>query len=202
MSGRWRAWADAHRLAAIVIGGSAGAVEKLALLLPALPPTTTVPVIVVVHLRANEPMTLPRLYADTCALPIRVPSDKQPCDGGVVWFAPPDFHLLVESDRTFALALDEPVHFSRPAIDVLFESASHAYRDGLVAILLGGASRDGASGAAHVRANGGLVIVEDPRTAQHPIMPSAAIAAADPQLVADGTTIAALLGEMGGSTTR
>jgi two-component system chemotaxis response regulator CheB len=191
---RARAWVDAHAPAAIVIGGSAGAIETLGVLLPEIAATTALAIVVVVHLRANEPSLLSKLLARSCALDVRVPLDKQPCTGGVVWLAPPDYHLMVEDDRVFSLVLDEPVYFSRPALDPLFVSAADAFGHGLVAVVLGGASRDGAEGARRVRECGGLVVVEDPETTPYPLMPEAAIALADPQLVCDRERIAALLG--------
>ena len=193
LSEQWTSWASLHPTQAIVIGGSAGALETLRMILPALAETTAIPVVVVLHLRPHEPTRLPALLASDCALPLRLPLDKQPCTGGVVWLAPPDFHLLVEDERVFSLAADEPVHFSRPAIDVLFASAADAYGPGLVAVVLAGASRDGAAGAAHVRACGGFLIVEDPATAEYPVMPAAAIAGAAPHVVTSREGIAALL---------
>lgn len=193
LSEMWRAWGVP---AAIVIGGSAGSIEALGVLMPALVAGAAVPVVVVVHLRPSEPTMLPLVLARRCALPVRIPDDKQPCSAGVVWLAPPDFHLLVELDRSFALSLDEPVHFSRPAIDSLFMSAADAWGPSLVAIVLSGANRDGADGARAVRERGGLVVVEDPATVEFPVMPAAAIAAADPQIVAARPAIAALLAEM------
>lgn len=191
-----RVWMNGRTPAAIVIGGSAGAIETLGVLLPAIAATTEVPVVVIVHLRANEPSLLPQLLARSCALPVRVPLDKEPCTGGVLWLAPPDFHLMIETDRTFSLVVDEPVHFSRPALDPLFVSAADAFGEQLVGIVLGGASRDGAEGARRVRDRGGLLVVEDPATTAYPLMPEAAIAAADPQLVVDRPGIAALLSEL------
>lgn len=191
-----RAWLESRTPAAIVIGGSAGALETLGVLLPEIAASTALPIVIVVHLRANEPSLLSKLLARSCALEVRVPLDKEPCTGGIVWLAPPDFHLLLESDHTFSLVVDEPVHFSRPALDPLFVSAADAYGAGLVAIVLGGASRDGAEGAQHVRARGGLVVVEDPESTPYPLMPEAAISIADPQLVCERPRIAALLGQL------
>lgn len=168
---------------AVVIGASAGAIEALGVLLPALPPTLKPPVIVCVHLPPSHPSLLTELFRPRCALPVAEAEDKRPVEPGKVWFAPPGYHLLVEQTRCFALSIDEPVHFSRPSIDVLFESAADAYRDRLLALVLTGANQDGASGAATIRDAGGWVGVQDPATAIATAMPSLAIARARPQCV-------------------
>jgi two-component system chemotaxis response regulator CheB len=167
---------------AIVIGASAGAIEALGKLLPVLEPRHAVPVIVVVHVPARQPSLLCELFAPRCALPVREPEDKQPVSPGI-WFAPPDYHLLVSEDRSFAFSVDEPVHWSRPSIDVLFESAADVYGASLLALVLTGASQDGARGAEAVRRKGGYVAVQDPRTAEATMMPTSAIERATPQLV-------------------
>lgn len=172
-------------LSAMVIGASAGAIEALSQLLPYVPASCRVPLIVVVHLPPDQPSLLVELSAAWCVLPARHPLDKEPVTGGVVWYAPPDYHLLVEEDHTFSLSVDPPVNHSRPSIDVLFESAADAYGQGLLAVVLTGANEDGAAGARAVQQAGGTVIVQEPTTALAPRMPEAAIAAARPQLVAD-----------------
>jgi two-component system chemotaxis response regulator CheB len=118
-----------------------------------------------------------------CSVPIREPVDKEPISGGTIWFAPADYHLLVEAERTFALSVDAPVKYSRPAIDVLFESAALAYGPGTAAVVLTGASDDGSDGAAAVRARGGHVYVQDPAQAEAPYMPEAAIRRASPHYI-------------------
>jgi two-component system chemotaxis response regulator CheB len=170
------------RADAVVIGGSAGAVDLLGALLPALPANYALPVIVVVHLPARRTSLLPAVFAHRCALPVREPEDKQPISSGV-WFAPPDYHLLVEADHTFSLSIDQPVRFSRPSIDVLFESAARAYATRLLGIVLTGANDDGAVGAQAIRKFGGVLAVQSPETAIASEMPRAAIERSSPQLV-------------------
>jgi two-component system chemotaxis response regulator CheB len=178
---------------ALVIGASAGAVEALGLLLPALPREARIPVVVVVHLPPNRPSLLPELFTPRCQVRVREPEDKEPLTPGSVWFAPSNYHLLIESDRTFSLSVDEPVKFSRPSIDVLFESAADAYGSKLCAIVLTGSNDDGALGARAVRSAGGLVVVQDPETAEAKEMPNAAIALANPQLIASLPTLVEFL---------
>lgn len=172
-----------HETELVVIGASAGAVDALGELLPELPADARVPFVVVVHVPPTKPSLLVDLFAAKCALAVRHPFDKQPIEPGI-WIAAPDYHLLVERDRTFAVSLDEPVNYSRPSIDVLFEAAADAYGRGLAAVVLTGASRDGAAGARKVRAEGGLVLVQDPAEAEVDIMPRAAIEESNPELVA------------------
>lgn len=168
---------------AVVIGGSAGAVEALGKLLPLLPADLGVPVVVVVHLPNKHPSLLQEIFAHRCSLPVYEAQDKLPIEKGAIYFAPPDYHLLIESNHVFALSVEEPVNFSRPSIDVLFESAAEVYGPRLLAMVLTGASQDGARGAAAVRSAGGLLAVQDPRTAQASTMPLAAIKTAAPQLI-------------------
>jgi two-component system, chemotaxis family, protein-glutamate methylesterase/glutaminase len=178
---------------ALVVGASAGAVEALSLLLPAVSQDARIPVLVVVHLPPNRASLLPELFATRCAVRVREPLDKEPMSAGTIWFAPPNYHLLLELDSTFSLSLDEPLNFSRPSIDVLFESAADTFGRDLCAVVLTGANEDGAQGASAVRDRGGFVIVQDPSTAVASDMPSAAISRANPQIVATLPEIADLI---------
>jgi two-component system chemotaxis response regulator CheB len=169
--------------AAAVIGGSAGALNVLRQLLQALTPPVCVPIVVVLHLPPTSPDGLPELLSRECALPVKQAEDKEPLEAGTVYLAPPGYHLLIESQRTFALSVDAPVHFSRPSIDVLFESAADAYRRDLFAILLSGASHDGALGLQEVGALGGLTAVQAPESAEAATMPAAALALFNPTFI-------------------
>ena len=160
---------------AVVIGASAGALEALSVILPGLPADYPLPVMVVVHIRADRHSVLATLFDAKCALPVREAQDKEPISAGTIYFAPPDYHLLVETDHTLSLSSDEPVFFSRPAIDVLFDSAADAYGEGLVGIVLSGANQDGAEGLGAVVKAGGTAIVQSPATAYAAAMPEAAI---------------------------
>lgn len=168
---------------AIVVGASAGAIEALRVLLPGISAPLRVPVIVVVHLPPRRKSLLPELFGSLCAAPVREPLDKQPVAAGTIWFAPADYHLLIETDHSFALSVDAPVNYSRPSVDLLFESAAYAYGSGLTAVVLSGANEDGAEGACIVRQHGGHVFVQDPAEALAKEMPEAAILRAQPQFV-------------------
>ena len=160
---------------AICIGASAGGVEALGVLLPALPERLSACVLVVLHLPRDRPSLLVEIFSGKCALPVREAQDKEPPSAGTVYFAPPDYHLLVDTGPRLALSLDPPVRFSRPSIDVLFESAADVWRERLLGIVLTGANSDGADGLAAVRRLGGRTLVQSPDEAQVPAMPEAAL---------------------------
>lgn len=168
-------------VSAVVIGASAGGVEALGYLLAGLPSGFIPALIAVQHLAPTFPSLLPRLFAQRCDLPVAEAEDKMPVEGGHVYIAPPDYHLLVERNSSdsqsvhFAMSIDPPVRFSRPSIDVLFESAAYAYGKRLLGIVLTGANDDGAQGLLAIRAAGGSTWVQEPSTAEASTMPYAAI---------------------------
>ena len=168
---------------AIVIGASAGGVDAMALLFESLPAAFVPAILAVLHIRADKQSLLAELYRPRCRLPVREALDKERVEGGTVYLAPPDYHLLVEREKTISLSRDAPVVFSRPSIDVLFESAALAYRERLLGIVLSGANSDGAEGLAAIRAAGGRAWVQDPAEAQAKAMPAAAIARAGADLI-------------------
>jgi two-component system chemotaxis response regulator CheB len=168
---------------AIIVAGSAGGFEALMKLLPGLPAGMRVPLICMLHLPANRDSRLAELFAGRLDVPVREAADKQPVEDGTVYFAGPGYHLSVEHDRTFSLSCEPPVHFARPAIDVLMSSAADVYGAGLAAILLTGANHDGADGMAQIHARGGLTVVQDPADAQVSTMPQHAIDRDKPDLV-------------------
>ncbi len=159
----------------VVIGGSAGGIEVLNLLLGALPERFAAAVMIVTHLPPDSPSYLVHAFTHRCALPVIEPDAGERIMPGRVHVAPPGYHMLVEVDRTVALSTDAAVRFSRPSIDVLFESAAVVYGERLLAILLSGANDDGAQGLAQVRALGGTAWVQAPDSAGSPEMPRAAI---------------------------
>jgi two-component system chemotaxis response regulator CheB len=182
---------------AVVIGASAGALEALSSLLPGLPADYRLPILVVVHLPPDKTSLLAELLRVRCAIRVREAEDKEPIEPGVVYFAPPDYHLLVEEDKRLSLSDDEPVLFSRPSIDVLFESAADAYGGGLIGVVLTGANSDGANGLKAVVEAGGVAVVQSPGSAYAVAMPEAAIAACPAARVLPVNEIAAYLREVG-----
>jgi two-component system chemotaxis response regulator CheB len=162
---------------AIVIGASAGALEALSAILPALPAEFRLPIVVVVHIPPDKHSVLAELFDAKCNLQVVEAEDKEPLQAGTIYFAPPDYHLLVEADKSFALSSDEAVLFSRPSIDVLFDTAADAYGAALIGIILTGANQDGAAGLRTIADAGGITLVQDPREAFQDAMPQAAIIA-------------------------
>lgn len=163
-------------LRAVVIGASAGGVEALRVLLAALPATLGAPVIVVLHIGSEARWAWATVFAG-CALEVREAEDKEPARPGMIYVAPPDYHLLLDRSGVLTLSLDEPVHFARPSIDVLFDAAAWALGAGVLGILLTGANEDGARGLAAIHRAGGACWVQAPETAAVDVMPRAGLAA-------------------------
>ncbi len=159
----------------VVIGASAGAIQTLSEILPALPADFPLPILIVVHVPADRQNILAPLFEQKCRVAVREVEDKEPAAPGTVFFAPSDYHLLLENDGTLSLSSDEPVMHSRPAIDVLFESAADAFGPAVIGIVLTGANADGALGLKAICDAGGLAIVEEPSAAYSDAMPLAAL---------------------------
>lgn len=162
--------------ALIAVGGSAGSIDALLEVLPRLT-TQTPPVVAALHLSARAPSLLSQVFGHRCAVCVRDAEQGMRATRGTVTFAPPDYHLLVERDGRVSLSVDDLVRHSRPSIDVLFESVADAFGPRALAVLLSGASEDGAAGAAAVRRRGGTVWIQDPSTAQSDTMPRGALRA-------------------------
>ncbi|MGX1589329.1 chemotaxis protein CheB [Brevundimonas diminuta] len=167
---------------AVAIGASAGGVQALLTLLPTLPADFPWPIFIVLHVPADRGNVLAPLFEAKCRLEVKEAEDKETARPGVVYFAPSDYHLLVESNGDLALSSDEAVNYSRPSIDVLFESAADAYGAGLTGVILTGANEDGAAGLSAVAAAGGIALVEEPAAAYAKAMPQAARNACDAAL--------------------
>ena len=168
-----------RRYKAIVIGTSAGGVEAAAHIFSKLPAQFTLPVVLVQHLHKNQDTGLIRLYSGRTQLKVKEAEEKEEIKKGYIYIAPPNYHLLIERDQTFSLSVDEKVNYSRPSIDVLFESAADVYGSGLIGVIMTGANHDGALGLQRIKEYGGLALVEDPATAKFPEMPKSALACTD-----------------------
>lgn len=158
----------------VVIGCSMGGMHALQTLLGALPNEFPLPIAVVQHRYRTSNEALPEYFRTRTPLAVVDAIDKQWMHPGTVYLAPADYHLLVERGE-LSLSVDARVEYSRPSIDVLFESAADAYGAATVGVILTGANADGASGAAKIKERGGFVVVQDPKTAESPAMPEAAI---------------------------
>ena len=182
---------------AVAIGGSAGAVQALSRILPALPAGYPLPVLIVVHVPPDRDNALVPLFQAKCQVEVKEAEDKEPARSGVVYFAPSDYHLLVEADGSLSLSSDELVNYSRPSIDVLFESCADAYGPALAGVILTGANHDGARGLKAVADAGGVAVVEEPSGAYAPTMPAAALAASPVAKVMKLGAIASFLSNLG-----
>ena len=189
--------AAARRIAAVVLGASAGGFEALLAVLKGLPASYPMPLAAVLHLPDNRESRLAELFDYRLTLEVREARDKETLEPGTLYFAPPGYHLSIERDGSFSLSCEERVNFARPSIDVLFSSAADAYGKSLAGILLTGANYDGAAGMAGMQVAGGLTIVQDPATAEVSTMPEAAIRRMTPDLILPLAEINSLLQKLG-----
>ncbi|CAA7614411.1 chemotaxis protein CheB [Magnetospirillum sp. SS-4] len=180
-------------IAAVGIGCSAGGLDALRHILPGLPAGLPVPVVVVAHMGPSPDNPVLEAIGRHSGLPVVEAKERGKAVAGFVHVCPPDYHLLVEADHGFALSVDPKVNNSRPSIDVFLCAAAESWGSGLLAVLLTGASGDGAAGMAAVKAAGGLCIVQDPAGAHAPTMPRSAIDAGGADWVAPLDEIAGLI---------
>lgn len=179
-----RAWTDGRVLPAaqqkyevIVLGCSMGGMAAMEKIFSVLPASFPVPIVVAQHRYRTSGEALPSFLRRHSKLNVVDATDKQWIHPGNVYLAPADYHLMLDQDGELSLSVDAAVSYSRPSIDVLFESAADAYRGAAVGVVLTGANADGARGAKKIKDRGGFVVVQDPKTAESPEMPSSAIAA-------------------------
>ncbi|UFQ97894.1 chemotaxis protein CheB [Pseudomonas wenzhouensis] len=183
-------------LQALLIGASAGGVEALLGLLDGLPADYRLPVVCLLHVPDRNDSLLADLLQRRLQLTAKEAEDKEYLRPGVVYVAPAGYHLSIESDHSFSLSREEPRHFSRPSIDILFESAADAYGEQLAAALLTGANEDGAAGLLAVQQAGGLTLIQEPADALVPTMPAAALALLEPDFLLPITAMRLLLAEL------
>jgi two-component system chemotaxis response regulator CheB len=155
----------------VVIGTSAGGLHALSIILGGLPASFDAPIAVVQH-RASSSHDLAAVLQDSTSLVVEEAEDKQILEDGHVYVAPADYHMLIAAGEV-ALTTDAPVRFSRPSIDVMFESAAESYGSALIGVVLTGANQDGCRGATAIAERGGRVLVQDPSTAEARSMPAA-----------------------------
>jgi len=171
------------RYEAIVIGVSSGGMEAMKFLFSALPREFSIPIIVVQHMSPHSDSQWISVVKKNFPLEFKEADEKEKILPGHIYIAPPNYHLLVEADRSFSLSVEPKVNYARPAIDVLFQTASMVYKEKLIGIVLTGSNHDGAEGLKQIKVCGGLCIVQDPATAASSYMPQAALEAAQPQYV-------------------
>lgn len=159
----------------IVIGGSAGSLEVLLEVLPQLKHDLTIPIVLVMHRKATAESTLVNLLSSRTSICLKEAEEKERIRNNCIYLAPADYHLLFEDDLSFSLDYSEKINYSRPSIDVSFESAAEVFKENLIAVLLSGANADGTNGLREVQQRGGLSIVQDPATAEVSFMPRSAV---------------------------
>lgn len=168
---------------AIVLGTSAGGVEVLKRLLPNLSPSLRIPLLIVIHIAPDGANLLPEIYADDSNYRVKEAESGESLLPQTIYFAPADYHLSVEKNKTLSLSSEDEVFFSRPSIDVLFDSAAYAFGPRVLGILCTGANQDGARGAKTIFERGGTVIIQEPTDADFPTMPEAALGLFRPSAV-------------------
>jgi len=186
----------ARKFQAIVIGASAGGTAALQKILPSLPADFPLPIVIAQHLHPLQDGAAIIHYAGGSALVVKDADEKESIRAGFVYFAPPNYHLLIEDDHTFSLSIDSKVHFTRPSVDVLFESAADAYGASLIGVVLSGANQDGAEGLLRIKQRGGLTVVQDLQDAEINYMPKASIETVKPDYILAADAICKLLVEL------
>lgn len=156
---------------ALIIGGSAGSLEVLLQVFPDLDPVLSFPIIIVLHRKPGKDNILIDLLNARTQLDVKEVEEKEALQSSVIYIAPPSYHLLIEKNKTFSLDASEKVNFSRPSIDVTFDSAAQVFGENLACLLLSGANNDGAKGLQKVEKKGGQVLIQDPSSAITPYMP-------------------------------
>lgn len=164
-----------HDHKTLVIGGSAGSLTRVLQLLPYFAKNLNTAIVLVFHRRDTEDSSLVDVLSKRSLLPVKEADEKETIQPGVIYIAPTDYHLLIEKDNTFSLDYSEKVNYCRPSIDVTFESAADALQSSVVALLLSGANDDGTQGLKKVKEGGGIVVIQDPDTAEVSYMPQYAL---------------------------
>jgi len=160
---------------ALVIGGSAGSLDVLLKVLPGINPLLAFPIILVLHRKPGKDSILTGLLASKTQLRVKEVEEKEKLLPATLYIAPPDYHLLIENDGTLSLDASEKVNFSRPSIDVTFESAAEVYEENVVCLLLSGANSDGTAGLQKVKEKGGRALIQKPSSAVVSFMPEYAM---------------------------
>ena len=181
---------------AIVIGASAGGFFALKKLITALPIDFSIPILIVQHISPTSDSYMARHLNSLSKLTVKEADEKEAILPGHVYIAPPNYHLLIEEDNTISLSTENKKNYSRPSIDILFETAAYAYGKVLIGIILTGANNDGSSGLLSIKNHGGYCIVQDPSEAEVDTMPISAINNSNPQKILKIEEIASLLIEI------
>jgi two-component system, chemotaxis family, protein-glutamate methylesterase/glutaminase len=179
----------------LLVGGSAGSLEVILSLLPALQGEKELAIVLVLHRRSAESM-LSHLLGERTSWTVKEAEEKEAIVPGTIYIAPADYHLLIEEDKTFSLDYSEKVNYSRPSIDVTFETAAETYGPNVVALLLSGANHDGTAGLQKIKAAGGYVLVQDPEEAVVAYMPQHAIENVEVDAIVKTSAVPALIHQL------
>ncbi len=188
---------DRRHYNAIVIGTSAGGIDALEIVLAQLPDSFVIPIMIVLHRAKRGNNFICAHFSDFCSSNVKEVEDKEMIKQGCVYVAPPDYHMMVEMDKTLSLSVDPRVNFSRPSVDVLFGTAAEVYKESLVGVIMTGANIDGSMGLKKVKQLGGLAVVQNPETAVAQMMPLSAIAATEVDHILTVEDIGMLLAGLG-----
>lgn len=181
---------------AVVIGASAGGIDAILELLDGLNKPFDFPMIITIHLSANFESGLAKILSNRTGINCIEIEDKMDIEPNTIYISPPNYHTLVEKNNVFSLSITDKVCYARPSIDVMFETASDAYRDKLIGILLTGANHDGTNGLIEIKKNGGFIVVQDPDEAATSEMPLNAIKHEKPDKILKLREITKLLNEL------
>lgn len=181
---------------AVVIGASAGGLNALRTILTGLDAGFSMPLLVTQHISAHSDNYMTVHLNSLCKMTVKEADEKEKIEKGKAYFAPPNFHMLVEEDYSISLSVEDKVNYARPSIDIMFETAAFAYGSGLIGIILTGANNDGAKGLKAIKEHGGLTIVQDPTSAEVDTMPRSAMELSRPHHVLKLESIAELLNEI------
>ncbi len=184
------------KCSALVIGGSAGSLDVLLEVFPGLSSQINFPIILVTHRKSGNDSLLTDLLKSRTSLTVTEAEEKQKLLPGYVYIVPADYHLLIEDDHTISLDYSEKINYSRPSIDVTFQSAAEVFKDELVCILLSGSNADGVEGLKIVNKYGGFVVIQNPQTAIMPYMPQQALNNVKPNVILDSIKMSAFINEL------
>ncbi len=187
---------QSSRYEAVVIGTSSGGLNALKTILTSLDKNFKLPILVVQHMSPSSDSYITVYLNKLCKVKVKEADEKEKIKGGIVYFAPPNFHMLVEENHTISLSVEAKVNYARPSIDVLFETTAYAYKDRLVGIVLTGANHDGSEGLLKIKEFGGYTIVQNPKSAEADIMPISAINKTKPHKIYKLDEIASFLNKI------
>lgn len=177
----------------VLIGGSAGSINALMQILPELPKLKGFAIVIVLHRKSTDDQTLEELIAFKSTVKVKPVEDKVPLLPGFVYVAPSNYHLLFERNETLSLDISEKINYSRPSIDVSFESAAEIYGSSLIGILLSGSNSDGTQGLKTIQKYNGTIVVQNPLSAEMPFMPNNAILYTQPDFILNNEEILAFI---------